>query len=86
MLILLSYVKELNTNTYLLIKLSFNMVCSYLVNISGDYGDNFYIILDGTVSILLPRKKNQHTEDLMNKQQHLSVDNQGHNHKRTSSI
>ena len=39
------------------------MVIIIIIYSKGDYGDKFYIILDGVVSVLVPRKKEKKDED-----------------------
>ena len=40
----------------------FAVVLYTKINIIGEYGDKFYVILDGTVSVLVPQKKKQTEE------------------------
>ncbi len=39
------------------------MVRTLYIDSTGDYGDKFYILIEGSVSILVPKKRDKPSED-----------------------
>ena len=52
----LTYAKDSSISLFTRMKKYFNMVIGFYKSI-GDYGDKFYLILKGSVSVMMPQKK-----------------------------